>query len=425
MLANKIKHLLSNRFVSNISWLGGAELVQRIFRLATTVTLARVFSPTDYGLMSAIYTVFDLTSTFTVQTGIGAKIIQVEESELAETCNTAYWLNWILCICLFILQFLLAYPIALYFKSDFLIMPIRALGIIYLMFPLYLVQSALIERENRLQVRAWCFAAQAIISNVLLVSLSLLGWGIWSVVLGMILSYPVWIFICYKNQAWRPKLSSISLAKWQDISRFGGKILGVELLTKIRMYLDYLFVARFLGLEALGLYFFAFNAGIGISQSVLSALAFAWYPHFCEVRSNIKELRKRYLGSFKTIATTVVPLVILQTTLARFYVPIIFGEKWISAIPILIIICCSAIPISIYYTTSKLLQSVDLINIDLYWNLLFTIIFATFLLLVVPWGIMPIALTVLIVQLVLMPIFAGAVFKNVLTNRSIVDAKSN
>jgi PST family polysaccharide transporter len=58
MPINKLKQLLSDRFVRNMGWLGVAELVSRIFRLAVTVTLARAFSPYDYGMVSIIYTVF-------------------------------------------------------------------------------------------------------------------------------------------------------------------------------------------------------------------------------------------------------------------------------------------------------------------------------------------------------------------------------
>ena len=82
MLANKIKTILSGQFIRNVGWLGLAELVNRVFRLGTTVTLARVFSTQDYGLMAVIYTVFDLATVFIFKGGIGAKIIQADEQEL-------------------------------------------------------------------------------------------------------------------------------------------------------------------------------------------------------------------------------------------------------------------------------------------------------------------------------------------------------
>lgn len=405
MLIQKFQKLLSDRFVRNIGWLGGAELVNRVFRLAATVTFARVFTEADYGMIAAIYTTFDLANTLSLRVGIGAKIIQADEGELKVVCDTSYWLNWVLCLALFVIQILAAYPIALYFGAIELVWPLRALSLIYLIYPFFSIQSALIERENRLEVRAWCYATQAIVSNIIVVALALLGWGVWAVVLSMIISYPVWIMINYRSHPWRPK-AAFTLYRWRDIGSFGSKMLGVELLNKLRLYVDYMIVGRFLGLEALGLYFFAFNAGLGISQSVIQALTSAWYPHFCQVRTNTKQLKKRYFGSFKTIATVIVPLVILQTSLASFYVPIIFGEKWIPAIPILILICFAAIPMSISRSTSQLLQAVDLALIDIKWNLIFTVIFAGSILIAVKGGILWVAIAVLSTQAIAMPLFS-------------------
>ena len=421
MLIQKFQKLLSDRFVRNIGWLGGAELVNRVFRLAATVTFARVFSEADYGMIAAIYTTFDIANTLSLRVGIGAKIIQADEAELKVVCDTSYWLNWVLCIALFIIQILIAYPIALFFETTELVWPLRALSLIYLIYPFFSIQSALIERENRLEVRAWCYASQAIVSNVIVVALALMGWGVWAVVVSMILSYPVWIIINYRSHPWRPK-AAFTLYRWRDIGSFGSKMLGVELLSKLRLYIDYMIVGRFLGIEALGLYFFAFNAGLGISQSVIQALTSAWYPHFCQVRTNPQQLKKRYFGSFKTIATVIVPLVILQTSLARFYIPIIAGENWIPAIPVLVLICFAAIPMSVSRSTSQLLQAVDLALIDIKWNLIFTVFFASSILVAVTVkeDVFWVAVAVLGTQAIAIPLFSLWVTRHLFGKNSTV-----
>jgi O-antigen/teichoic acid export membrane protein len=220
----------------------------------------------------------------------------------------------------------------------------------------------------------------------------------------MVLGYLVWIVISYKNHSWRhPKV--FKLERWKEITHFGSKLLGIDLLGRVRMYLDYLLVGRFLGIEALGLYFFAFNAGLGLSQSVIHSVTVALYPHLCAVRGDVEQLKKQFFGSLKTVALLLIPLVVLQTSLAQFYVPIVFGQKWITAIPILILICFSALPIALSRATSQLLQAVDKAHIDLYWNIIFTVIFAASLLVAMQGGIFWVAVAVLVSQAVAMPIF--------------------
>ncbi len=404
MLISKIKQRLSDRFLRNIGWLGVAELVNRIFRLATTVTLARTFSPYDYGMVSIIYTIFDFGNVLTLRFGLSAKIVHADEPDLKVICDTCYWLNWILCGSLFIIQCLAAYPIAHFYKNTQLILPICTVALAYLIIPVYTIQATLIERENRLKVTAFSGAMQAIVSNIILVILALRGFGIWAVVWSMVVGYLVWIVISYKNHSWRPS-KFVKLERWREITSFGSKLLGIDLLGRVRMYLDYLLVGSFLGIEALGMYFFAFNAGLGISQSVIHSVTVALFPHLCAVRGDVELLKKQFFGSLKTVALILIPLVVLQTSLAQFYVPIVFGQKWISAIPILVVICFSAVPIALSRATSQLLQAVDKSHIDLYWNIIFTIVFGVSLLFAVQKGIFAVAVAVLITQTIGMPIF--------------------
>lgn len=395
MLISKLKQLSSDRFIRNVGWLGGAELVNRVFRLGTTVTLAHLFSAHDYGLVAVIYTTYDLTNTFTLSYGIGSKIIQADEQDIETICNTAYWLNWILCGTLFIVQCVAAFAIAWFYKSNELILPICTVALIYLMLPTAMVHSALIQRENRLNVKAFCYATNSTLSNCLTITLALMGMGVWSIVWAMVLTTPVWLTIYYLNHPWRhPK--SFKLERWQEITSYSQDLLGVELLSKLRSNLDYILIGRFLGIDALGIYYLAFNAGLGISQNVINTFTSALFPHLCEVRGSFNQLKQRYFSSLKKMAIFVVPLILLQSSLAPFYVPIIFGKKWVTAIPILVMICLSALPLPFYKATYLLLKAVGKTRSILYWDLIYTGVFASVLLVSVHWGIFWVAASVLI-----------------------------
>ncbi|MGB7444910.1 MAG: lipopolysaccharide biosynthesis protein [Coleofasciculaceae cyanobacterium] len=404
MLINKLKQILSGQFIRNVGWMGAAELVNRIFRLGTTVTIARLFSPYDYGLAAVVYTTVEFANVFTLRKGIAAKVVQAEEQDLTVICDTSYWLNWILCVALFIIQCIAAFPIAGFYGDNRLILPVCTVASIYLMMPLFIVNSAIIQRENRLKITALCQVTQSIIGNIITVILALLGMGVWAIVWPMVLTTPVWIVITWMNNSWRPP-KSFKLEKWQEVTGFGGNLLGVHLLDKLRSNLDYLIVGKFLGIDALGLYYFAFNAGFGISRNVISAFTSALFPYLCEVRGNIQQLKARYFSSLKKTFMIIVPFVLLQSGLSPFYVPIIFGEKWVEAIPILVLVCLSVIPFSLSIFTNDLLNSVDKTRITLYWNLIYTCLFTGALLVAVKLGILWVAAAVLICQLLMSPIF--------------------
>ena len=144
------------------------------------------------------------------------------------------------------------------------------------------------------------------------------------------------------------------------------------------------------------------------------------YPHLCAARHNFDEFRHKYFHSLKTISLVIIPLVILQSSLAPFYVPIVFGEKWKMAVPILVLICLSAIPRPFATAAALLLQSLDKAWINLRWSLIFTGIFVCSLLVGMNWDIHGVAISVLISHAVAMPMFTVWATKLVFAKDSVL-----
>ncbi|WP_017314645.1 lipopolysaccharide biosynthesis protein [Mastigocladopsis repens] len=402
-----IKKKLSSQFIRNVGWLSISEIIYRVLRLGLVVIIARFLSSYDYGLGAIVMTVREFSLTFS-NVGIGAKIIQAEEEELEVLCNSAYWLNWVVFFSLFILQSIAAFPIAWFYKSPDIILPIIISGVAYLIWPISIIRKILLQRENRLKIIAINDSIQNIIGTILTAVFAVSGMGVWAFVLPAVVAAPIETLVYYKTHSWRrnTKFATKETTKdWTDILNFGKNILGVSLLRTLRNNLDYLLVGRFIGIQELGIYFFGFNAGLGISLSFINAINSAILPHLCAVRSQWSEFKRSYLSSLKTITITIVPFVILQASLAHFYVPIVFGHKWIPAIPIVILICLSAIPRPFADAASQLLVAVNKPHLDLRWNVIFTAVFTIAILIGVHWQVYGVAASVMIVHLVFLPLF--------------------
>ena len=422
-----INKKISSQFIRNLGWLGIAEVLYRVLRLGLVVITARYLTPYDYGLGAIILAVREFAITF-ADVGIGAKIIQAEQKQLPQLCSSAFWLNWLIFASLFMIQALAAFPIAASYESKEIIFPIIVSGLAYLIWPIYGIQKTLIQRENRFKVIAFTDVVQYSLSGILTAVFAFMGMGVWSFALPIVLVAPLEIIIYYRHHHWRPKEGFTTLY-WDEILSFGKNILGVGLLKTLRNNLDYLIVGRFVGIEELGIYFFGFNAGLGISLSIINAISSVMLPHLCEARTELSEFKHRYLHSIRTIALIIVPFVLLQSSLSPIYVPIVFGKQWIPAIPILIIICLSAIPRPFANAASQLLIAIGKPHLDLRWNVIFTSLFALFLFIGVKsefivntifgadavnrltlmlgehWTVVGIALSVFLVHVIFLPFF--------------------
>lgn len=397
-----LKNKLNNKFIRNLGWLGGSELALRGFRLITTVVLARFLTSYDYGLAAIVLTTHEFTQVL-ARIGLTHKLIQADKEYLDDLANSAYWLNWLIYVGLFVIQCIASFGIAWFYKDNRLILPICALAIVYLISPWGRIQYSLIQRENRLKVTAVSNTLKMGVGNLLAAIFAVLGFGMWAIVLGKLLPTPIEAIISLKKHPWRPS-QKFTTKYWGELLKFGTPILGIQLLSTARDNMDYLIVGRFLGVEELGIYFWAFNAGLGISLSIIQSINVALYPHLCAVRDNWEQFKKRYFSGLKTASTIIVPFVLLQSCLAPFYVPIVFGQKWVVGVPVLILICLSAIPRAFNTASNNLLMAVGRPDLTFNLNVLFTLLFIGGLLIGVQWQAIGVAISVLVTHLIFVPL---------------------
>ena len=404
MIKAKLDRILSDKLVKNIGWLTASQIFNRVTRLLTIVVLARKLTEGDYGIIAILFSITDLADIFIQKGGIAPKLIQADADEVEALANTAYWANWILCIGIFILQSLLAFVVADFYDNSKLIVPIIVMGLPYLLNPAYAVQNALIRRENRLKIEALAGSANAFTSQTLILVLALMNMGLWSVVIAKVVANLTWFWVFRKNHPWRVS-QPFTLHRWQEIFNFSRFPLGIEMLNYLRSNIDYLLIGRFFSLEALGLYFFAFNAGLGVSLSAITMVSNSVFPYLCEARTSLSQLKDSYRRSLKIVAAIMLPIVILQSSLAPIYVPIIFGEKWIPAIPILILICLSGIPRAFWLVAEQLLITTDRGSAGLQWNLVFSLMFVLSIIAAAQFNIYTVAAVVLCLQVAFLPPF--------------------
>jgi teichuronic acid exporter len=394
--------------------MGMAQIAVRVSRLLATIVLSRLLLPSDYGTAAIVLTVYELIALFT-RNGISAKVVRASQSEVLVVAMTAWRMTWIICFSLLVLQCIMAYPIAWFYGDMRLAIPIAAMSIVYLATPLSNIQSAFQQREGHLGRMAFAAAAQVVVDNILTACFAILGFGLWAIILPKILVAPIWIVIVRYGHSWRPKpIAGVHpFQGWRDIMSFSRSVLGTELLSTLQANIDNMFVGFYLGLNALGLYYFAFNAGLGMTLGLITAAGMAVFPHLCELRDDRAALEKRFFKTRNRIGFGLVSLIIMQALLAPIYVPLIFGSKWNDAIPALSIICLSALARPFANVTSQLLKAVGRPEIEFRWQLVNTLMLIGALFVAAQFNILAVAVSVFVVQTIVLGAFAFVVPKAV------------
>ena len=328
-----VHKLMRHKLVRNVGWLAGAELVSRVGRVFAAVVLARQLDAAAFGVAAIALTIFEITRVFT-ENGIGAAVIRATSSGFDRVANTAHRLMWIVCLVLSAVQVGAGLAVEAMLPGRGAGLMVASLGFVFLMMPLGVMHAYCLQRDERMKALAAITTAQVAADHVLTAVLAIAGFGAWAIVLPKILTTPIWLVGMLRSRAWTRNRTA-GYSGTTSILKFSLPVLGSELMRACRDQLDKVIISMTLGVEALGLYYFAFNAGLGVSTALNRAFSNAVYPHICAARDQIGAFRKSILQ----LGLPFGALYCLQAMFALIYVPIVFGPTWASAAPLVALLC--------------------------------------------------------------------------------------
>ena len=320
---------------------GSAEAATRVIRLGALLIVARRVTPEIFGTAALALSLFELVRVL-ANAGIGQRLIVARDDELASLCRTAYRLFWLVCLTVAAIQLAVAAMVATVFALPQAGMMLALLALVYCVMPPGLVQIFLTMRAMRMEAVARIAATQNIADSLLTVALVLIWPTAWAIVLPKLLAAPVWTMLARRSTRWDGD-SRIAPAPYREFALMGPSVLATELLAALRLNADKLIVGALFGTEILGLYYFAFNAGLGLTQSFVAACNMVVFPHLAKASAadGVAEFRKAFATGLAMLA----PVVAAQALLSPYYVPLVFGETWVPAVPYIALLSLAALPL--------------------------------------------------------------------------------
>jgi teichuronic acid exporter len=360
---------ISRSLFSNVLTMAGSEAINRLTRIVTALALGWSFAPYEFGLAAIALTSADIFRAFT-QTGIGARIIGIEDEYYDAACNSAYRMNWVFYFVVFALQVSSAVPIANYFGDTKIAWIIAGLAVPYLLYPIVAVQVYRLHRQKRMRETAVMMTLLLSGDNLLTALFAVAGAGLWSLVIPKILCGLLWVLFYRRLENWSPTAENLPVL---PMLKFGLTVLSSELATALRLHADKFIIGHVVGLVALGNYFFAYNVGLGIVTALTTAATTALLPYFVPVKGMTGNGR-HLLKSVSVMIAIVAPVVLLQSVLAQWYVPLIFGERWLEAVPVIELLCWFGIPLMVLRLCSIFLRARSAVKLELQMSVSHTVL---------------------------------------------------
>jgi PST family polysaccharide transporter len=319
---------LDRSFVRGVAWTGGIRWASQILTWIATIYVARLLQPSDYGLfgMAVVYLGFvRIVNEF----GLGSAIVILRELP-PPAIRQLNGLAVLLGIVWFGLSWLLAEPIAHFYRAPELTGIVLLMSVGFLIAPFRTIPGALLERDLQFRGLAFIEAAQGIVAAVATVVAARAGHGYRALVIGPLVGTAVASALAV---AVRPQAFSLPRpATLRSTITIGWHILVGRVSWYVYSNADFLVAGRLLGKEALGFYSFALSLA-RIPLDRMAAMVQQVTPAvFSAVQDDRPALRRYVLGLSEALALVTMPATWGLALVAQELIPVLLGEKWLGAV---------------------------------------------------------------------------------------------
>ena len=318
---------LTGRAASGLRWsyLGyGALLAANV---AYTATISRLLDPVAFGLM-ALANLVVLFAQFFARMGLASALVQKPAltDDDVRAASTAGLAVGVVC---YAVVWALTPAIAALFRAPELTPVLRLLGVSFLFEGFSMTGMGLLRRQLRFRELSVITVATYVLGFlVVAVGLALAGAGVWSLVVGALVSgasQALWQYALLRHPV-RPVL------RWQpyrEVCGYGMRLSGAHLLDYAGSNLDNLVVGRVAGTAALGQYSRAYYLAFQPLRWYLTqALTQVLFPHLSRIQDDPPRLRRASLSVLGLAAVVVFPACAGMAVAAPQLVRVVLGPQW-------------------------------------------------------------------------------------------------
>jgi len=330
---------LSKKVSKGALWVTAGMICSRILNFARAIIVTRLLIPEDFGLMAMAMAVLSLMQG-TTQTGFESAIIQKQEQP-EEFLNTAWTFELIRHLALFLIIFLSAPLLAVFFRDPraTIILRVISLSLIFQGFRnigvVYFKKNIEFDKQFILGIVPLAIGISVVIPLAFILR------NVWALVFSGLASALAVCIVSYILHPYRPRLD-FNLRKANILFGFGKWILGASILVMIREQGITMFVGRFFGMSTLGFYNRAEVFSKMLFQQMSELIWMVGYPAYSQLQTNQVRLKRVYLKTSQLLTFIGMPMAGGLFVMSGDFVTLFLTDKWFMIVPIIRIFCLLA-----------------------------------------------------------------------------------
>jgi lipopolysaccharide exporter len=312
-----------NRLLVGGSWLIAVQAVERVFGLVSVAIVARVLTPTDFGVVAVAMTVVaavELTSAF----GFDWALVRYRELS-ADHLNTAWTLRVLMGLGSFVALGLLGPPAAAFYRLPPLRSVLLVLGLASFVGSLENIGTVYFRREFAFHKEFLLRVSTKLSGFVVTIALALVYRSYWALVVGTLALRASSMVVSYLLHPFRPWPT---LVHARELLGFSSWLLLGNIVGYCRERFSSMYLGRVFGPHVTGLFAVAWELSSVPLTAVAGPINRVAYSKYSEdIRAN-RSLTHSYLEIASLIWMISLPMCAGLIAVAPEVVRLLLGPKW-------------------------------------------------------------------------------------------------
>ena len=327
---------LKDKAISGVKWNAIGRFSTQGVNFIIGLILARLLSPSDYGVVGMVGIFFAIAQTF-IDSGFGSALIR--KNDCTDTdYSTAFYFNVIVGLVCCIVLWIASPLIANFFNTPILKDLVKVMSLNMFVSSFAIVHGTKLTHAVDFKSQSIVNLLTAVLSGTMGIFMAYKGFGVWSLVFQQLIATVLRVVLLVAITKWFPK-RLFSKASFKYLFNFGSKILTASILHTIYANMTTLIIGKFYTAKDLGYYSRGESLATYPSTNITGILQSVTYPVLSKIQDDDEHLIQSYRKLISMTSLVIFFGMFLLAALAKPLIVTLLTDKWLDAVIYLQIFC--------------------------------------------------------------------------------------
>ncbi len=326
---------LKEKTAKGLFWGAVNNGTMQILNILIGIVLGRLLSPGEYGLVGML-TIFTMIAGNLQSCGFTQALVNIK-SPTARDYNSVFWFNIMMSVTLYVILFLCAPLIAMYYRRPELVPLSRLVFLAFLISSFGIAHNAYMFKNmmNREQAIVGFFSL--VISGATGIALAYSGFSYWSLAWQQIIFITCVNIGRYYYVPWRPS-ANIDFSPVRKMFAFSSKMLVTSIINTVNVHILTVIFGRLFSAAAVGNFTQANKWNVTAHTFVSGTITQVAQPVLASISEDERE-RRVFHKMMRFTAFLSFPCMLGLSLIAHDFILVLLGERWAQCVPLMQVLC--------------------------------------------------------------------------------------